>query len=40
MWFGPLVHIFTGLTLTLIFLWIQSVIPVVTLLRRRSDLMF
>jgi hypothetical protein len=37
MWFGHLVHIFIGLILTLIFRWIQSVTPVVTLLKRSSD---
>lgn len=40
MWFGRQVHIFTGPTLTLIFLWIQSVTPIITPLRRKSDLMF
>jgi hypothetical protein len=40
MWFGPLVHIFTGPILTLISLWIQSVTPIITLLRRKSDLKF
>ena len=40
MWFGRQVHVFTGPTLTLIFLWIQSVTPIITPLRRKSDLMF
>ena len=40
MWFDPLVHIFTGPILMLIFLWIQSVTPIVTLSGRKSDLTF
>jgi hypothetical protein len=40
MWFGPLVHIFTGPILTLIFLWIQSDTPIITPLRRKFDLRF
>ncbi|QVL53655.1 MAG: DUF4351 domain-containing protein [Cyanobium sp. M30B3] len=38
MWFGPLVRIFTGPILTLIFLWIQSVTPIITPSKRKSDL--